>query len=174
MNETEKNYLNNRAKNVIRAFWGLFAIHIAVFASLLIIVKSTPLDFSLTFSASTSDTILSVFYLIVLIGLPFNFYYFHKKTQKTALLNNVSEKIKKYRNCAALRIYINFILATIGSVIYAVVTESKSVLYCIIMIDIAMIFCYVNKNNFINDLKLDTNEEKEKQITENTILNNKI
>lgn len=114
-------------------------------------------------------TLTSIYYIILLTTIPLSLYLFHKKIKQWATLANEAEKLKKYERGAILRVTGVWISGFIGAIIYFFLINSTSIIFCVSISIVALLFCKTNMRTIYAELNF---EEEDKNDNSN-FLNNK-
>lgn len=103
-------------------------------------------------------TLSSILILYILISIPFALGGFHRMTKKLKLIEDEQLKFAKYEKGAILRLSA-IGTGLIGSVIAFYLMNDISMIYCVGITAIALLFCKPTESKIESDLKLDEKED---------------
>jgi len=108
--------------------------------------------------SSTGIALSSIIILYILISIPLSLGGFHRMTKKWRLIEDETLKFAKYEKGAVLRL-IAIGVGLVGSVILFYITYNISMIYCVGITAITLLFCKPSEDKMIADLKLDEEED---------------
>lgn len=109
--------------------------------------------------SDTGVTLQSILILFIIGSIPLTLATFNRMTKKWAELNNIDEKIIKYRRAGIIRIII-IGLGLILGVVFFYVMQSQSMIFIAGIAAVALFFCKPSENKIIIDLKLEESENE--------------
>jgi len=87
----------------------------------------------------------SIYYLLLLAGIPCALYFFHKKTEEwEKTITDVVQKKQKIRRAALLRAATILLLGLLGGMLYWA-SADRSLLYCVLIAAIALVLCLTDR-----------------------------
>lgn len=104
-------------------------------------------------------TLQSILIIFIIGSIPLTLATFNRMTKKWAELNNIDEKIIKYRRAGIIRIII-IGLGLILGVVFFYVMQSQSMIFIAGIAAVALFFCKPSENKIIIDLKLEESENE--------------
>ena len=108
--------------------------------------------------SSIGIALSSILILYILISIPFALGGFHRMTKKWKLIEDEKLKLAKYEKGAILRLAA-IGTGLIGSVVLFYVMNDISMIYCVGITAIALLFCKPTEAKIESDLKLNETEE---------------
>jgi len=108
--------------------------------------------------SSTGIALSSILILYILISIPGSLGGFHRMTKKWRSIEDEKLKLAKYEKGAILRL-VAIGVGLVGSVILFYITNNISMIYCVGIAAIALLFCKPSEDKLISDLKLDEEED---------------
>jgi hypothetical protein len=109
--------------------------------------------------SDTGVTLQSILILFIIGSIPLTLATFNRMTKKWAELNNIDEKIIKYRRAGIIRIII-IGLGLILGVVFFYVMQSQSMIFIAGIAAVALFFCKPSENKIIIDLKIEESENE--------------
>lgn len=109
--------------------------------------------------SDTGVTLQSILIIFIIGSIPLTLATFNRMTKKWAELNNIDEKIIKYRRAGIIRIII-IGLGLILGVVFFYVMQSQSMIFIAGIAAVALFFCKPSENKIIIDLKLEESENE--------------
>ena len=109
--------------------------------------------------SDTGVTLQSILIIFIIGSIPLTLATFNRMTKKWAELNNIDEKIIKYRRAGIIRIII-IGLGLILGVVFFYVMQSQSMISIAGIAAVALFFCKPSENKIIIDLKLEESENE--------------
>lgn len=100
----------------------------------------------------------SILILYIMISIPFALGGFHRMTKKWKLIDDEKLKLAKYEKGAILRL-VAIGSGLIGSVVLFYVMNDISMIYCVGITAIALLFCKPTEGKIESDLKMDEKED---------------
>lgn len=131
-------------------------------------ILSTALGYLLNMQGKTASidpqsslgiALSSILILYILISIPFSLGGFHRMTKKWRTIEDETLKLAKYEKGAVLRL-VAIGVGLVGSVIVFYITNNISMIYCVGITAIALLFCKPTEDKIIADLKLDEEEDE--------------
>lgn len=110
--------------------------------------------------SGSAITLTSFYYLFLLCSIPLSLYLFNKKTKQWATLSDESKKLKKYENGAIWRVVGVWASGFIGTFIQFFLISSTSLVFCISISVVSLLFCKTNTRTIYAELNFQE-EEKE-------------
>ena len=108
--------------------------------------------------SSTGIALSSILILYILISIPLSLGGFHRMTKKWRTIEDETLKLAKYEKGAVLRL-LAIGVGLVGSVILFYSTYNISMIYCVGITAIALLFCKPSEDKIIADLKLDEEDD---------------
>ena len=109
--------------------------------------------------SDTGVTLQSILIIFIIGSIPLTLATFNRMTKKWAELNNIDEKIIKYRRAGIIRIII-IGLGLILGVVFFYVMQSQSMIFIAGIAAVSLFFCKPSENKIIIDLKLEESENE--------------
>ena len=108
--------------------------------------------------SDSAITLTSIYYIFLLATIPLSLFLFSKKIKQWAALPNELEKLKKYEHGAILRVVGVWASGFIGTIIYFFLINSTSIIFCVCISIVALLFCKTNTRTIFADLNLKNND----------------
>jgi protein-S-isoprenylcysteine O-methyltransferase Ste14 len=104
-------------------------------------------------------TLTSIYYIFLIATIPFSLYFFNKKSKQWAALSNETEKLKKYERGAIWRVVGVGASGFIGTIINFFLINSTSIIFCVCISVVALLFCKTNTRTIFTELNFDDKVE---------------
>ncbi|MCL1867337.1 MAG: hypothetical protein FWF72_00070 [Paludibacter sp.] len=106
-------------------------------------------------------TLTSIYYIFLLATIPFSLYFFNKKNKEWIALTNETEKLQRYERGAVWRVAGVWASGFIGTVIYFFLIHSTSIIFCVSISVVALLFCRTNTRTIFSQLNFEEEDENE-------------
>lgn len=103
----------------------------------------------------------SFYYVFLLVTVPLSLYLFNKKTKQWAALREESEKLKKYERGAIWRVAGVWASGFIGTIIYFFLINSTSIIFCLSVSIVVLLFCKTNMRTMYSELNFEKKGDNE-------------
>jgi|GEM_PF-3202685 len=97
-------------------------------------------------------TLTSIYYIFMLASIPLSLYLFHKKTKQWAAIADEVQRIKKYEYGAIWRVVGVWASGFFGTIIQFFLFNSTSIIFCISISVVALLFCKTNTRTIFSEL----------------------
>ena len=133
------------------AYYSVYIAAIAAAFSGFYILKSGFIIDPLSQTGVAINTLLIIF---IIGSVPLSLGYFNKLTKKWALLEDVNERLDKYRKAGTTRIAIIGLGLVLG-VLFFYIMNSQSMIFCAGIAAIALFFCKPNETKISTELNIE-------------------